>query len=377
MSKRDYYEILGVPKNAARSADQERVSQAGAATPSRSQPGQQGRRGEIQGGRRGLRDSLRWRQAGALRPVRPCGCVVAGRSGLRSVDVRRLRRHVRRHLRRLLRRRPARRPRARKRPALRPRDHVRRIRQRRRDDDRYPAARDVRHMSRLRRRARQHARRRVRSARAADSSDSSRDFSPSRGRAPAARARAASSRSRAPRAKARDARRRSGSSPSRFRRVSPTASGSASAAKVRADAQSGPPAISTCSSKSRHIAFFRREGNNLACEIPLNFTTLALGGSIDVPTLDGTESFKVPEGTQSGSVFRLRGKGMPDVSGTRPRRSLLHRAGGDAEEAQQGTARRARTARQDASEGKVRAAWRANAEEDEKNLFEKVKDIFG
>jgi DnaJ-class molecular chaperone len=46
--------------------------------------------------------------------------------------------------------------------------------------------------------------------------------------------------------------------------------------------------------------FFRREGNNLACD-SLNFTTLALGGSIDVPTLDGTESFKVPEGTRSNA----------------------------------------------------------------------------
>src|SRR5690606_27832249 len=61
--------------------------------------------------------------------------------------------------------------------------------------------------------------------------------------------------------------------------------------------------------------FFRRDGNNLACEIPLNFTTLALGGTIEVPTLDGHEPFKVPDGTQSGATFRLRGKGMPDVSG--------------------------------------------------------------
>ena len=58
-----------------------------------------------------------------------------------------------------------------------------------------------------------------------------------------------------------------------------------------------------------------------------------------MPTLDGNDSFKVPEGTQSGTVFRLRGKGMPDVSGPGPRRSVLHGAGGDAEEAQQGTTR--------------------------------------
>jgi molecular chaperone DnaJ len=61
--------------------------------------------------------------------------------------------------------------------------------------------------------------------------------------------------------------------------------------------------------------FFHREGNDLYCEIPLNYPTLTLGGEIRIPTLDGDESFTVPEGTQSGQTFRLRGKGMPDVTG--------------------------------------------------------------
>ena len=60
--------------------------------------------------------------------------------------------------------------------------------------------------------------------------------------------------------------------------------------------------------------FFQREGNDLHCEVPVNFPTLALGGEIKIPTLDGEESFTIPEGTQSGAIFRLRGKGMPDVS---------------------------------------------------------------
>ena len=60
-------------------------------------------------------------------------------------------------------------------------------------------------------------------------------------------------------------------------------------------------------------AFFHREGNDLYCEIPLNFPTLALGGAITVPTLDGDEALVIPEGTQSGETFRVRGKGMPDV----------------------------------------------------------------
>jgi molecular chaperone DnaJ len=68
--------------------------------------------------------------------------------------------------------------------------------------------------------------------------------------------------------------------------------------------------------------FFQREGNDLYCEIPLNFPTLAMGGEIRIPTLDGTEPFDVPEGTQSGTIFRVRGRGMPDVSG-RGRGDLL------------------------------------------------------
>jgi molecular chaperone DnaJ len=68
--------------------------------------------------------------------------------------------------------------------------------------------------------------------------------------------------------------------------------------------------------------FFERHGNDLHCEIPLNFPTLALGGEIRIPTLDGDETFDVPEATQSGTMFRVRGKGMPDVSG-RGRGDLL------------------------------------------------------
>jgi molecular chaperone DnaJ len=61
--------------------------------------------------------------------------------------------------------------------------------------------------------------------------------------------------------------------------------------------------------------FFRRDGNNLFCEIPVNFTTVTLGGEIQVPTLDGNDSVKVPEGTPTGTTLRLRGKGLPDVNG--------------------------------------------------------------
>ena len=69
-------------------------------------------------------------------------------------------------------------------------------------------------------------------------------------------------------------------------------------------------------------SFFRREGNDLYCEISLNYPTLALGGEIRIPTLEGEETFTVPEGTQSGTTLSLRGRGMPDVTG-RGRGDLL------------------------------------------------------
>lgn len=61
--------------------------------------------------------------------------------------------------------------------------------------------------------------------------------------------------------------------------------------------------------------FFRREETNLYCEIPVHYTTLALGGSVEVPTLDDVEKIDVPEGTQPGTTFRLKTRGLPDVSG--------------------------------------------------------------
>lgn len=61
--------------------------------------------------------------------------------------------------------------------------------------------------------------------------------------------------------------------------------------------------------------FFHREGDDLYCELPINFPTLALGGTVKVPTLDEREEVDIPAGTQPGARFRLRGKGMPNVNG--------------------------------------------------------------
>jgi molecular chaperone DnaJ len=124
--------------------------------------------------------------------------------------------------------------------------------------------------------------------------------------------------------------------------------------------------------------FFRRDGVNLFCEIPVNFTTVALGGDIKVPTLDGTDTVRVPEGTPTGTTFRLKGKGMPDVGGrgrgdlfatvqvktpkklTREQRHLLEQlcAALPAEK----------------FEPRPRGEDESN---DERNLFDRVKDMFG
>jgi len=65
----------------------------------------------------------------------------------------------------------------------------------------------------------------------------------------------------------------------------------------------------------REHPIFERDGAHLSCEVPVSFTTVALGGSVEVPTLEGKANIKVPAGTQSGRVFRLREKGIKPVRG--------------------------------------------------------------
>lgn len=77
----------------------------------------------------------------------------------------------------------------------------------------------------------------------------------------------------------------------------------------------GPPGDLYVVVQVQEHEFFRRENDDLYCEVPVNFPTLVLGGDIRVPTLDGEEPLRVPEGTEAGTVMRLRGKGMPSVSG--------------------------------------------------------------
>jgi molecular chaperone DnaJ len=60
---------------------------------------------------------------------------------------------------------------------------------------------------------------------------------------------------------------------------------------------------------------FRREGKDIFCEVPVNFVQAALGSEIEVPTLDGKTTLKIPPGTQPGQTFKLKDRGIPTLNG--------------------------------------------------------------
>jgi molecular chaperone DnaJ len=123
---------------------------------------------------------------------------------------------------------------------------------------------------------------------------------------------------------------------------------------------------------------FHREEDDLYCHLTVSFPTLAMGGTVPVPTMTGDDHIKVPAGTQVGARFKLRGKGMPNVSGrgqgdlyavtrvaipkklTKEQRHLLEEL--------------AKTMPQETLENSESAGDDVGAE---KPFFEKVKDIFG
>ena len=116
--------------------------------------------------------------------------------------------------------------------------------------------------------------------------------------------------------------------------------------------------------------FFHREGDDLFCELPIHFPTLALGGQIKVPTLNGREDLNIPAGTQPGARFRIRGKGMPNVSG---------RGHGDLHVIARAAVPKKLSKEQKQILEQFRKTLPAQAEieQEEKPFFDRVKDIFG
>ena len=120
-------------------------------------------------------------------------------------------------------------------------------------------------------------------------------------------------------------------------------------------------------------AYFQRENNDLFVEVPLNFTTVAIGGDIMIPTLEGEEAFPVPEGTQSGETFRLRGRGMPDVSG-RGRGDLLITVNVVTPKK---LSKDQKKLLEQLAESLPKEKFEPVPVGDDKGIFDRVKDIFG
>jgi len=116
---------------------------------------------------------------------------------------------------------------------------------------------------------------------------------------------------------------------------------------------------------------FQREGGDLHCEMPISFATAALGGEIDIPTLDGHAKIKVPAETQTGQVFRLRNKGIRPVRGSVQGDLYCHVA---VETPVKLTSRQKELLRElEAINQEDPGAHSPRA----KSFFEKVKDFFG
>ena len=77
----------------------------------------------------------------------------------------------------------------------------------------------------------------------------------------------------------------------------------------------GPPGDLYVNVVVKEHPIFSREDNHLHCEVPIDFVTAALGGELEVPTLDGRVKLKIPAETQTGKIFRMRGKGVKSVRG--------------------------------------------------------------
>lgn len=113
--------------------------------------------------------------------------------------------------------------------------------------------------------------------------------------------------------------------------------------------------------------FFARDGYNVLCEVPITFTQAALGAEIKVPTLEGQATLRIPEGTQTGKVFRLRGQGIAHLRGSGRGDQLV---------------RTKVVTPTKLTEGQRKALMELAKESGEeppevKNFFERVRDVFG
>ena len=135
-----------------------------------------------------------------------------------------------------------------------------------------------------------------------------------------------------------------------------------------AGAFGGPPGDLYVVLHVKEHPFFAREGNDLHCVIPISFTQAALGAEIKVPTLEGEQVLKIPEGTQSGTTFRIKNKGVPVLQG---------RGKGDLFVEVRSQTPTKLTKRQRELLQELDGITRIENKPQQSTLVEKMKDIFG
>ena len=113
---------------------------------------------------------------------------------------------------------------------------------------------------------------------------------------------------------------------------------------------------------------FTREGNEVICEVPISFVQATLGDEIEVPTLDGKVQLKIGEGTQSGTVFRIKGKGIPHLRG--------NGRGDQHVRVKVLTPQKLNDKQRELLQEFAKASGE-NVNPEQKNFFKKMKDIFG
>ncbi len=114
--------------------------------------------------------------------------------------------------------------------------------------------------------------------------------------------------------------------------------------------------------------FFERDGKDLYCGVPISFSQAALGAELKIPTLEGEQTLKIPEATQTGTVFRIRGKGVPAVNG--------HGKGDLYVEVKVKTPAKLTKAQRELLQ-QLEAAAPVDNKLERRSLMSKVKDIFG
>lgn len=140
--------------------------------------------------------------------------------------------------------------------------------------------------------------------------------------------------------------------------------------KGNAGAKGGPPGDLIISVEELEHEEFTREGQNVIYELFLNIADAALGDSVEVPTLDGRVRVKIPAGTQSGKVLRLREKGLPSLQGYQRGDQLIH--------VNVWTPKKLTDEERRLLEKlKNMPNFQPKPEREDKGFFEKIKDIFG